>query len=244
MRYLGGKSRIAGKIAPYLLRHERHTYLEPFVGGIAVAERVAPHFDKAYLSDIQPDVIMLYRGLQDGTFTPPSEVTREQWEQLRHAEPSALRAFAGYGVSFGGAWFRSYAANDPRNNYVNQTTNSLARAKKRGVFDAHVHFSCRSFFDIDPADYLPGTVVYCDPPYNGREAYDAVDAFDSNAAWEKYAELAAAGLHVYVSEYDGPSDKHIATFYPTASFSKTNQKRGKAQEKLFYFPPAGGVEHV
>lgn len=240
MRYLGGKSRIAGKIAPYLLRHDHHTYVEPFVGGIAMSERVVSHFDKAYLSDIQPDVIMLYKGLQDGTFTPPAEVTREQWNELRHAEPSALRALAGYGTSFGGMWFSGYATDKDNTNYARQAANSLARAQARGVFDDHVSFSCRSFFDIDPADYAPGAVAYCDPPYAGRTAYNAVDAFDSSAAWERYAAWADSGLHVYVSEYDGPSELHIDTFYPTASLAWTSAKRGKSVEKLFYFPPTGG----
>lgn len=244
MRYLGGKSRIASKIAPYLTSHDNHTYIEPFVGGLAVAERVVAHFDTAHLSDLHPDVILLYQGLQDGTFTPPAEVTRDRWHELKTAEPSALRAFAGYGVSFGGVWFRSYAANDARNNYVSQTTNSLGRARTRGAFNPHVHYSCRSFFDIDFSAYTPGSVVYCDPPYKGREAYDAVDTFDSDAAWQKYSDIAALGHHVYVSEYEGPSELHIDTFYPSASLAKTTQKRGKSCEKLFYFPPHGGLAHV
>lgn len=78
MRYMGGKSRIAKRIAPFLIADGArcHTYLEPFIGGGSVFAEVAPHFEKAIGADVVPDLVMLWSKV--GTHRKRSR-TRSGW---------------------------------------------------------------------------------------------------------------------------------------------------------------------
>ena len=94
MRYLGGKSKIAKKITAAILAHtdRRGLLIEPFCGGGAMTAALAPHFDRVDASDIVEDLILMWQALQDG-WQPPRVVTEAEHATIKHAPPSALRAF-------------------------------------------------------------------------------------------------------------------------------------------------------
>ena len=233
MQYMGGKSRIAGKIREHLVSHGAAKYVEPFVGGGAVLTKVARDFAEITANDAHEDLIDLYRALQAG-WVPPEVVTEEEFNALRSADPSPLRTFAGFCCSYGGAWWAGYARNKRGDNYARQGRNSLERSRKRGAFGDHVRFTSASVFDLDlPAD-LTGTVIYADPPYAGTSGY-SVGEFDTDKAWELYRAWADSGAHVYVSEYSGPESFLVDTFTPQGSMGK--EQRNRVTEKLFYIPP-------
>jgi DNA adenine methylase len=202
MQYMGGKSRIAGRLAALMLcvTTDRAVYVEPFVGAGSVAALMAPQFKRAILSYAAPDLIMLWQALQRG-WEPPRVVTREEYEALRHAKPSALRAFAGYGCSFGGKWFGGYAGICPPHRghagctYAGHSAGSLLR-KRQGLHAAE--FSSRDYRDTE----IPGgAVVYLDPPYDGTTGY-STGRFDHAAFWAWAGSLTHAT--VFVSEYTAP----------------------------------------
>lgn len=162
MRYVGGKSRIAGQIVQRVLENteSREVYYEPFVGGGSVLTRMVPHFKRTVAADSSEDLILMWRALQEG-WRPPEALDEEEYRELRNAEPSALRGFAGYGCSFGGKWFGGFAragAGYPRNP---QSESYRAVVKDAEAIDGHevvfVHADYRQF---DPPE---GAVVYCDP---------------------------------------------------------------------------------
>lgn len=236
MRYMGGKSRIAKKIAPYLTRHERAVYVEPFVGGAAVLTQVARDFSFIHANDGHGDLIDMYRALQAG-WLPPSHIGEDEYKQLRHAPSSTRRTFAGYGCAFGGRWFGGYARSSDGRSYATQSKNSLMKSKELGAFDPHVRFTAIDFFNLDVPTNANNVVVYADPPYEGTHGYNAVgkDPFNAKAGWERYHEWARAGAHVYVSEYNGPSDLLIDTFTPQSSMKGASSN--KVKECLYYIPP-------
>lgn len=198
MKYLGGKSRLAKPIAEVILgsTSARASYVEPFVGGGSVAAEMSGHFKRAYLSDASPDLILMWRALYAG-WQPPEVVTEEEWRSLRSAEPSALRAFAGYGCSFGGRWFQGYARNNPGNDYACQSRNSLLR--KVAASRASMVYQA----SYDRAMIPVGSVVYCDPPYANAKGYERTGAFDSSAFWA-WAQRVSRFAHVFVSEFAAP----------------------------------------
>ena len=110
MMYLGGKSRLAKRIGAAILENtdQRGQYIEPMIGGGSVFFELAPHFQMSYGGDVQEDLILMYQALADG-WVPPDTVTEEEWRELRDSPPSAMRAFAGFGCSFGGRFFEGYA---------------------------------------------------------------------------------------------------------------------------------------
>jgi DNA adenine methylase len=241
--YLGGKH-YAGKAIAAELR-KAYTpgapYYEPFVGGGHVLYRVAEFVDgPMYVSDLSEDLMILWRAVADG-YQPPTELSREEWAALKTAEPSPLRSAAGFGLSFSGKWFGGYAADgnraakkDRRDPY-----RALARSfdQRRGVL-ARAGLACCSYAAYSPE---PGSLVYCDPPYENTTMFSNVAPFDSAAFW-RWAETASlAGARVFVSEYQAPVgwipvlEKSIASTIKTVARGSSASER--ATEKLFRYAP-------
>ena len=110
MRYLGGKSKIASRIAAVILStvRERDRYIETCIGGGAVFEVLAPHFARPCAGDVHPDLMLMWQAVARG-WVPPTAVTEEQYRSLKNQPSSALRGFVGFGCSFAAKWFATYA---------------------------------------------------------------------------------------------------------------------------------------
>ena len=201
MQYMGGKTRLAKRIAATIASHrgDRCTYLEPFLGGASVAAVVCPLFERSILSDSQPDIALLWDAVVHG-WEPPAELSREEYGSLRHADPSPLRAFAGFGCSFGGKWFGGYAACNRGDNYPQQAHNSIKR-KARGLIGAEVRRADYSALDDE---VTVDCVVYCDPPYIDTTSY-STGVFDHAEFWRTAERWALRGALVLVSEYRAPA---------------------------------------
>lgn len=201
MRYQGGKSGTGRKIAPYLRAGAGPgvTYYEPFVGAGAVARHVAGAFERAVLSDAMPDLVLLWQALADG-WSPPAEMSREEWARLRGSAPSALRAFAGFGCSFGGKWFGGYSDGTKGDG---APTAARTLAAKVAEIGPRAEFLCRDYRQVSP---LPGDVVYLDPPYAGTTPYAGAPSrvFDSSELWAHADTWTSLGARVFVSEHSAP----------------------------------------
>jgi DNA adenine methylase len=240
---MGGKSRIAKKIREHLVSHGATRYVEPFVGGGAMLTAVAGDFSEILAADAHTDLIGMYRAIQDGTFTPPENVTEEEYRALKDSDPSPLRTFAAFGASFGGKEWGGYARmttttrnGKPRSpeDKPNQSRNSLIKSAKAGMFGDHVEFRAVSVFSLTLPDDLTDTVIYCDPPYEGTTGYKT-GPFDTAKAWDLYRSWADRGAHVYVSEYSGPDDLVVDELRPQARMKEASSSR--VIERLFYIPP-------
>lgn len=203
MRYLGGKSKIAQRIAAVVLSsvQERGTYIEPFIGGGAVFEALAPHFAHPRAGDVHLDLMLMWQAVARG-WIPPSVVTEEQHRWLRDQPPSALRGFVGFGCSFGAIWFSGFArpsASEADRNIAEEASRSVVRVCP---ILAHAEIRCCSYeqWDVRERD-----VVYCDPPYAGTTEYVDADGFDHLRFWRVLDGWVEAGAHVFVSEYTAPS---------------------------------------
>lgn len=194
MRYLGGKSKIARRLAAVIGSGD--LLIEPFVGGGAMCAALAPQFASVEASDTHPDLILMWQALQNG-WVPPTSVSEEEYTQLRSALPSALRGFVGFaGASWGAKWFGGYAR-APNRNFADEAARSLARDM---ACMRHVRFSQRDYRSIA----VPrGAVIYADPPYAGTTGYG--EAFDTDEFWATVERWAASGAKVFVSEYKAPA---------------------------------------
>lgn len=204
MRYVGGKSRQRRHFVPAILDHtpNRERYLEPFVGGGSMLEWMAPHFAAVRASDTHEDLILMYQALQNG-WEPPNSVTEERYRELRHSPPSPERGFVGFACAFGAKWFRGYARHkgSTPETYPSRSRRSLEALMSKLPDDTQ--FSRRDYRQWNPR---PGTVVYCDPPYEQRGVDYATSAgFDHGEFWLLMDVWAQSGAHVYVSEFHAPT---------------------------------------
>lgn len=201
MNYQGGKALVVKHFEFVINAHSSTgaTYWEPFLGGGSVAARVAPRFARSVLSDSMPDLIDMWKALIQG-WNPPETLTEEEYRNLRHAASSPLRTFAGFNLSYGGKWWGGYARP-----HVKQR--DRVGAPRRSCISKAAAFSQSEIHCMDYSQITPkrGDVVYCDPPYAGTTAYDAVAEFDHDTFWGHAKRWADGGVHVYVSEFTAPA---------------------------------------
>jgi DNA adenine methylase len=167
-------------------------------------------------------------------WTPPEQITEDEYNDLRTAEPSALRAFAGFGGSFGGKWFGGYArggfqsSGAPRNHQAESARAVIAR--RRELEGTNVHFKHASY---DRGHPTPNMVVYCDPPYASTLGYKGTIDFDHVAFWQWCRDQVSRGVLVLVSEYTAPEDfVCVAEFDHRMSVALTADRK-TTTERLF-----------
>ncbi|WP_461371870.1 DNA adenine methylase [Candidatus Darwinibacter acetoxidans] len=233
MRYMGGKFSMARRIADLL--PDAPVVWEPFMGGGNVTIHLAKKYPKVIASDLHEDLMLMWQAVKDG-WVPPSQVSREEYRKLRHAEPSALRGFVGFGCSFGGMWFNGYMG-------VSSKHSPAASARSVMRFQPHmgnVEFSRRSYDEISPA---PGDVVYCDPPFEGVTKYSTGE-FDHGKFWEWAKDLSEQGVRVFVSEYTAPAGwtSVLEVDRPVSSAGGVAQVGRRQLDKVFKYQPEGNYK--
>lgn len=241
---MGGKGRIAKDLSTFILETSfgRETYIEPFVGGGAMAAKMGNHFDTAIYADIHPDLVMMWEATLNQGWEPPTNVSYDLYQKLRYTEHnSPLRGFVGFGGSFGGRWFEGYArggknANgEPRNH---QAESARAVLKDAATMRAR-HRTLTFCADALQLQVIGDEVIYCDPPYAGTKNYSRTAPFDHEAFWKKAQEWAEAGAEVYVSSYEAPEGWVSVWSQPLRSSVRVgSEDRHVATERLFMWDEA------
>ena len=152
MRYLGGKSKHAKEIAKAIA--PRGLWWDAFCGGFAMATALS-EYGPGVASDAHPALISLHRAVAAG-WEPPRDFSEEQHKDAQKLPDSnPLKAFAGFGCSFGGLWFHTFAKDSTgKRNYASQAANSL----RRGVRGRPVEILRLDFLDVDPFP-VPGLTI-------------------------------------------------------------------------------------
>lgn len=241
MQYLGGKTRIAKHLAAYLerVRAERY-FVEPFCGALNITR----HIRGARLAaDASPYLFSLYKSWREG-WRPPDVVTREMYERQRvELDPSdPLTAFIGYGCSFGGKFFGGYADGPASHSKGARATwdgvSAYPAAARRGL-EKKMEECAEASFSLCSYDRLSigsGILVYCDPPYEGTEGYEAVGSFDSSAFWQRCREWSKDGAIVLVSEYRAPPDFEVVWSMPSKTDMHGKGREGTTENLYRYAP--------
>lgn len=203
------------------------------MGGGSVFALMAPHFEAAVANDYSLDLVLLWRALAVG-WMPPTSISEEEYAELRKADPSALRAFTGFGCSFGGKWFGGYAR-DARKTEPFATAQARGLEKKRASFTAAHAITQGDYRSLTPW-VGPQIQVYCDPPYANTLGYAAAGAFDIPAFWQTVREWTALGARVFVSEYTAPDDMTCVWEKPRRmDMASADGSKRIVTEKLFTY---------
>ena len=88
MRYLGGKNRLGKEISQVLKeygeKHKLKKYIEPFCGSLGVAIHMVDNYN-VHVSDIQKDLILLWKAIQNDTFKYPRNVSKRTWLKYKNS---------------------------------------------------------------------------------------------------------------------------------------------------------------
>lgn len=233
MKYMGSKARHAKEILPIILagRTEGQWYVEPFVGGANVIDKVGGN---RIGSDFNPYVIALWRAVADG-WAPPDVVTEVEYKEARkNRTVDARTAFIGFACSYGAKWFGGYArgknAQGGWRNYADEGARAMARTAV-GISGVKFHHC-----SYDQLNIPPQSIIYCDPPYAGTTGY-ATGAFDHAIFWKWCRDKVSEGHKVYVSEYTAPEDWRCVWEKQVNNTLTKDTGSKKGVERLFTYAP-------
>ena len=188
---------IKTKLVPWIMdvaaiAQPKGKWIEPFLGTGVVAFNSG--FKQAILNDTNPHIITFYKGIQDGTITPPlvKRYLETADEKLSSADENGYVYFrevrnrfnkefapldllflsrAGFNgmMRFGGKgnWNIPFCKKPNRfaQSYTTKIVNQVAKVKS--VINENWTFANTSFANIIPLA-TKDDIIYCDPPYYGR----------------------------------------------------------------------------
>lgn len=212
MTFFGSKSRIAKQIVPILQKciddNNIHFYLEPFVGGANVIDKI--RCDRKFGYDIDKFLIYLFIHLKSGG-TLPDFVDKETYDRARtawyndnkdgefedweigaigHLSSHSARNFSGgYGVISGN-----------RNLYDERKRNLLKQISSPLWQD--IMFGISDYKDLDN---LEGYVIYCDPDYRNTKKINPKSDLNYSEFWDTMRKW-SENNYVFISELEAPDD--------------------------------------
>lgn len=262
LKWAGGKAKIAHKISSALPK--ARVLVEPFVGGGSVFMNT--DYEYYILSDINPDLISLYRMLK---YVGANQFIKDLQAHLFTPEQNSQAQFLKWRDEFN-------TTSDSYKKalifvYLNRHGfNGLCRYNKNGIFNvsfgsykapylpeaeirafekkiSRIELHCWSFacaFEFAPAD----SVIYCDPPYVPLSATSNFTSYSADGFTaidqQKLADLAmSSNVPVVISNHDTPFTRAlyksaaISAFDVQRNISQNGGNRGKAKELIAVFTP-------
>ena len=241
MKYMGSKARIAKDILPIILanRKQGQFYVEPFVGGCNIMDKVEGNRIGA---DLNKYLIAMWKFLVQDEYVFPNYIGRttySSWRDKWHKRNSnelgiddAMIGWIGFMGSFNGRFFDGgYSGHNVEikggvRNYISeQINNTLSQVEKLKGVDFR-------WSDYKSLDIPPESIIYCDPPYKGTTQYHLSKCFDYNRFYMWCRKMKSEGHTIFVSEYDMPHDFKLMWEKPVKT--SLNQKITKIGTERLY----------
>ena len=241
MKYMGSKSKIAKNLLGLMLkdRTNNQTYIEPFVGGCNVIDKVE---GLRLGCDNNKYLIAMYKYLQNNP-TPNFDQSKQHYDEVRQAFKDndtskfseAYIGYVGFMASANGRFFDGGYSG--KSNTQIGTVRDYIDESIRGLDKQIPNLKDIDFICCDYKELIipPNSIVYCDPPYANSKNY-STGGFNSDEFWEWCRVMVTQGHTVFMSEYEAPPDfKAVWSQEVTSSLRANNQVRGakKSLEKLF-----------
>ena len=241
MKYMGSKARIAKCILPIILknRKEGQCYVEPFVGGANMIDKVDGWRIGA---DSNKYLIAMFKGCVDGR-DQGIDASKEFYSKVRDCYNKGLHTFddftiglVGFMCSANGRFFEG--------GYSGVSTTKSG--KVRDYIDESIRGLTKQLPDLEDVDFICSTyenleipkasIIYCDIPYYGTKQYSTSKGFDYPKFWQWCRDKAKDGHQVFISEYSAPEDFVCVWQQEVKSSLSANGKSGGNKlsiEKLF-----------
>lgn len=241
MVYMGSKNKYTKFIVPILQKcidnHNITLYIEPFVGGANVIDKIKCQRKIGY--DISDTLIALLNQAKEDFSKVLTEGNRELWdkgkayvkdgimpEDMTLADIGAIEFFASFSS---GGFPRGYAKNSSTRNYFKESYENM---KRQAPNLKDIEFYCSSYYNLPDFD---NAIVYCDPPYKDTKHYNyaSQEQMDYDFFWNWVREK-SKNNYVFVSEQTAPDDFEVIW---KQDVKRTNGQNNnfKAVEKLFKY---------
>ena len=242
MKYMGSKSRIAKHIVPiiqsYIDKNNIKLYIEPFVGGANVIDKI--RCEKRVGSDYNKYLIALLKRVRD---KQPllEEVQRELYNDVRLNQDTGKYedwyvGNVGFIASFNGRWFDGgYAPSGYEKTKNGERYRDYYQEAKRNILSQANALDGVNLFQADYRTIKPDekAVIYCDPPYANTKQYANAMQFDYEEFWKTMREWSKDNI-VLISEQNAPDDFKCIWQQEVSRSIKATDK-SKAVEKLFIY---------
>ena len=241
MKYMGSKSRIAKNLAPiiqsYIDDYKINTYVEPFVGGANMFDKIK--CNRKIAGDNQEYLIELFKNLHRLNELPES-VDREHYSDVRNSynkkdgryEKWYIGAI-GFLASYGGSFFDG-GYNGIAKEKDGRIRNRYDEAKRNLEKQIPALVDCEDWRYGDyqqTANDISCAVIYCDPPYKGTKQYKTSKGFDHEEFWNWCREKSKENI-VLISEQEAPED-FVCIWEQEVKRTMNKGNNIKAAEKLF-----------
>lgn len=244
---MGSKSRIAKYIVPIIQKYIDDTgckyYLEPFVGGANVIDKIK--CSTKIGSDKNRYLIAL---LQRAQANEPlyTSVSKELYDAARTAFNNGddTKFFdwemgnIGFLASYNGRWFDGgYAKSGYEKTKNGERFRDYYREAKDNLLEQApnlkgVKFSCKDYRYYNEVN-LKGFVIYVDPPYQNTKQYANAMSFNYEEFWQTMRDWSKNNI-VLISEQNAPDDFECIWEQEVSRSIKANDK-SKSTEKLFIY---------
>lgn len=245
IKYMGSKSRIAKHIVPIIQKcideNKPAFYLEPFVGGANVIDKIK--CPNKFGSDKNKYLIALLKHVQSGGQLYDS-VSKDLYDKARTAfnngDTSEFEDWEvgniGFIASYNGRWFDGGYAKAG----YEKTKNGLRfrdyyREAKDNLMNQAPNLKGIEFRDCDYKRIINprGCVFYCDPPYANTKQYKNAANFDYDEFWQTMRDWSKNNI-VIISEQNAPDDFEVIWEQPVSRSIKATDK-SVSVEKLFKY---------
>ena len=112
IKYVGSKNRLAKDIVPilqsYIDKYDITTYIEPFVGGANIIDKIQCETKIGYDNNVY--LISMWNALQNG-YEPPEDITKEEYKYVKDHKDEFSKehiAIVGFCATYNAGWFRRY----------------------------------------------------------------------------------------------------------------------------------------
>ena len=238
MVYQGSKNRLTKYIVPIIQKeidkNNITTYIEPFVGGANVIDKIS--CENKVGSDINEELIALLRYIQEDNniSIAPSECSFEHYAEVREARRLKTEKFSkeytaliGFCASYGGRYFDGGYGRDAkgsRNIYAER----LKNLKEQAPHLDEIEFKSGDYRQYES---MKSALFYMDPPYKGTKQYST--KFINYDEFYDFCRKLSKNNIVLISEYNMPPDFKCIWEKEKTVKQDVNKKGMKATEKLF-----------
>lgn len=205
MKYMGSKRRIAKHILPIMIeeadRHGITKWVEPFVGGANLIDKVPDRFQRVGY-DFNEHVIFALNDIRDRASYLPEHCTEDYYKAIKGTDPAVFTSWIRFVCSFGGVFDSSYAREKPQSKSAidrgfvrNFAAEGKRNAIKQSPLIQGVDFIHTDYRELSFSDSL----IYCDPPYQNTSGYKTGD-FNHDEFFDWCRDQAKNNI-VFISEY-------------------------------------------
>lgn len=240
IRYVGSKNKLSKDLAPIIQSYitvETRGYLEPFVGGANMIDKIK--CSNRIGCDIHKQLIALLQYAQEHEKDIPERILEEEYKTVQNNKenyPDWYLGLVGFCASFGAKYFGGYARDSKSDNSGKWSAGAIKNLKKQLPQIKDVKFRNIRFQDLQ-LDKIKGYVIYCDIPYRGTTKYKT-ETFSYEEFYE-WVKVASINNIVLISEYSMPKEFTCIWSKETKTLLDSNKSKDDDKnvrvEKLFTY---------